>query len=217
MWSYYGGKSKIVKKYPAPKYPIIIEPFAGTARYSLLYPNHQIILNDSYKIITDIWNYLIKATQEQIKNLPEMKKGDDVRDLDISNVEKNLMGFMVNRGVAYPHNIYTTWPAKNNEIRKTKERIIKNLEKIRHWKIYNQDYLTLGNTECTWFIDPPYQYGGDHYIENRINYEQLANWCKSRKGQIIVCENTKANWLPFRPLVTLHGQKHTTIEAIYIH
>jgi site-specific DNA-adenine methylase len=35
MWSYYGGKSKIVQYYPDPKYDTIIEPFAGSAQYSL--------------------------------------------------------------------------------------------------------------------------------------------------------------------------------------
>lgn len=37
MFSYYGSKSKIVNYYPPPKENIIIEPFAGSARYSLKY------------------------------------------------------------------------------------------------------------------------------------------------------------------------------------
>ena len=35
MWSYYGRKSKFINLYPKPKHNIIIEPFAGTAVYSL--------------------------------------------------------------------------------------------------------------------------------------------------------------------------------------
>ena len=39
--------------------------------------------------------------------------------------------------------------------------------------------------------------------------------CETRRGQVIVCENTKATWLPFQPLIQLSGQKHTTTEAIW--
>ena len=48
-----------------------------------------------------------------------------------------------------------------------------------------------------------------------IDYNDLAEWCKSRNGQIIVCENTKADWLDFKPLAELKGQLHTTMEAIW--
>jgi len=34
MFSYYGSKSKIVDYYPPPKHKRIIEPFAGSARYT---------------------------------------------------------------------------------------------------------------------------------------------------------------------------------------
>ena len=35
MFSYYGSKSKIIKKYPKPIYNDIIEPFAGSSCYSI--------------------------------------------------------------------------------------------------------------------------------------------------------------------------------------
>jgi len=215
MFSYYGSKSKIVKKYPPPLYDIIVEPFAGSARYSLLYNDKQVILNDSYRVIYNIWKYLITATEQQINDLPVMVKGDDVRDLNITDVEKELMGFMVNRGVAYPHNIYTTWPSDTNEIQKCKNRILNYLDKIRHWQIRNEDYRKLENIEATWYIDPPYQKGGERYIKNHIDYVQLAEWCKSRKGQVIVCENGDADWLDFEFLSSLQGQKKKTNELIW--
>ncbi len=42
MFSYYGSKSKIVKHYPPPEYDTIIEPFAGSARYALMYYNKNV-------------------------------------------------------------------------------------------------------------------------------------------------------------------------------
>ncbi|KKK76293.1 hypothetical protein LCGC14_2865080, partial [marine sediment metagenome] len=37
MWPYFGSKQSLVKYYPAPEYSDIIEPFAGSAKYSLKY------------------------------------------------------------------------------------------------------------------------------------------------------------------------------------
>lgn len=42
---------------------------------------------------------------------------------------------------------------------------------------------------------------GDGYSKNcgasTMNFEKLAVYAKSRKGQTIVCEKEGANWLPF--------------------
>lgn len=215
MFSYYGSKSKLVNYYPKPDYPLIIEPFAGSARYSIKYCDIQVWVNDLYTVLYDIWVYLTTATPSQIKSIPELERGDDVRCLDIPEIEKNLLGFMVNRGVSYPRHILTKWPSESNEIAKVKQRILNYLPKIRHWYVTNLSYNQLPNIDATWFIDPPYQVGGDRYMENQIDYDDLADWCKSRKGQIIVCENDGGTWLPFRPLKQLHGQKRTTQEVIW--
>jgi len=215
MFSYYGSKSKIVKKYPKPIYDIIIEPFAGSARYSLLYADNQVILNDSYKVIADIWKYLINATESQIKNLPQLNKGDDLRNLNLSEVERNLMGFMVCYSTQYPRHIYTSWAHRDDEVGKCKRRIISNLERIRHWRILNKDYRDLENIEATWFIDPPYQNAKYRYVKDSINYDELANWCKSRYGQVIVCEKGGASWLPFKFLTKTMGQRRINYELIW--
>ena len=44
----------------------------------------------------------------------------------------------------------------------------------------------------------------------------MANWCKSRLGQVIVCENTKATWMNFKPILQIQGVSNTnTTEAIW--
>lgn len=215
MFSYYGSKSKISKYYPKPEYDIVIEPFAGSARYALEYPEKLVWLNDSYEVVYNIWVYLLNATSEQISALPQISKGDDIRELDISPVEKDLMGFMINMGVPYPHHIYTTWAARNDEVSRCKKRILKYLPKIRHWGLTCLSYEQLPNIEATWYIDPPYQNGGERYIHHAIDYTHLAEWCKSRRGQVIVCENSSADWMDFRPLVEMQGQRKRTTEVIW--
>ena len=107
--------------------------------------------------------------------------------------------------------------AKFNHWDRYKNFIAENLYKVKHWEIRNGDYTDLDNIEATWFIDPPYQYGWKYYRYNNkgIDYVKLADWCKNRNGQVIVCENTKADWLDFKPLVEMNGQLHKTMEAIW--
>jgi len=217
MWTYYGTKKKLAKYYPLPQYDIIVEPFAGAAQYSLYGDNwkKQVILIDKYPVIPIIWAYLISATPADILALPDLNVGDNVDNFtQLSQEEKWLIGFCINSASAMPKKtaqVRTQW-------NRSKKEIAENLYKIKHWKVMAGDYTEITSSkEATWFIDPPYQYGGIYYRYNnsKMDYQALSKWCLERKGQIIVCENTKADWLPFKPLVELRGQLHTTTEAIY--
>ncbi len=225
MWSYYGSKCKISKLYPKPKYDLIIEPFAGAAWYSVLYRTKNIFLNEKYKVIYDIWDWLInEAYPELILNNSNFYNEQDIRDIvNISKPHKDLIGFCINRGSVSPRNIVQKWScqvsSKPNWASTTNyqlKRIAKFLPEIKHWKVQYGDYKELPNVEATWFIDPPYQNGGEYYIENDIDYFDLAEWCKNRKGQVIVCENSKADWLEFKPLINILGQRQKSIESIWL-
>jgi hypothetical protein len=214
MWSYYGSKSKIVNYYPKPKYKKIIEPFAGSARYSLLYFENDILLYDKYPKIVKLWKYLQSASVGDILGLPDMEYGQNVNMFNLTEEEKFLIGFCINGGSARPKKTVSKFQSWN----KDKIKIANSLYKIRHWNIQEGDYQSIENGSATWFIDPPYQNGGQYYVKSNkdINFDNLANWCKSRNGQIMVCENTKANWLPFKPLVEMQGLKHKTTESMYL-
>ena len=71
-------------------------------------------------------------------------------------------------------------------------------------EIRQGDYRDAPDMEATWFIDPPYQHHGSRYYHGSsgIDYPRLAEWAQSRTGQVIVCEASPADWLPFVPFVT---------------
>lgn len=216
MWSYYGRKTKVIDCYPSPKYDKIIEPFAGTAVYSLYQDNWKkdVLLVDMYDIVIDVWHYLQQAKPEDILSLPEMNYHDNVdMHTQLSKEEKWLIGFNINGGSAQPKK--TTM--KFNVWNRNKPIIANNLHKIKHWTIRKDDYRNIDNVNATWYIDPPYQFGGEYYRHNNknIDYKGLSEWCKTRNGQIIVCENTKADWMDFKPLKKMKGILHTTTEAIW--
>ena len=59
MFYYYGRKEKVFKYYSPPKYDTIIEPFAGSAVYSLKNYEKNIIILDKDERIINIWKYYI--------------------------------------------------------------------------------------------------------------------------------------------------------------
>lgn len=219
MWSYYGTKKRIAKHYPEPRHNTIIEPFCGAAQYSLYGDNWKkdVWLNDKYRVVYELWKWLIfEATEWEILALPDMEAGDKVDDhTQLCNEERYLIGFCINSGSAQPKKTV----AKYNSWNRAKVEISENLYKVKHWIVSNYNYNVIENIEATWFIDPPYQYGGEWYqssVNNKkLDYGRLAEYCNNRNGDVIVCENSKADWLPFRPLVEMNGQLHKTMEVIW--
>ena len=48
FFSYFGSKYRLAKCYPQPQCDEIVEPFAGSAGYALLYPEKQVTLYEIY-------------------------------------------------------------------------------------------------------------------------------------------------------------------------
>ena len=218
MFSYYGSKSKIVDYYPPPKHKRIIEPFAGSARYSLKYWQNDVLIVDKYEVVIQVWKYLQQATKKDILGLPELKQGDNINDFNLSDDEKALMRFCIVQGSASGQNTPSSQYYLRGIHKQNINRIVENIDKIRHWEIKLGSYDELENEEATWFIDPPYQFGGKYYKESskNIDFKKLADWCKTRNGQAIVCENTKADWMDFKPVIQIQGARNTdTVEAIW--
>lgn len=221
MWSYYGAKGNIIGLYPPPKHGLIIEPFAGTGRYALKYWERDVVLMDKYDVIVKIWQWLQSCSKDDLLAMPRfIKKGQYLDDLKFECEEaKLLMGFLIGKGSERPRKKASNRMSvhRPNHANYHIQQIAKSLHKIKHWTILEGDYRSLENKEATWFIDPPYYKGGDSYVVNNksIDYSELAVWCQERKGQVIVCENTSANWLPFKELKKQKGSVRTTTEVIW--
>jgi hypothetical protein len=212
MFSYYGTKKRLAKLYPTPKYNTIIEPFAGAAGYSLLYPEKNVILYDTNPKICAVWEYLIKSTKQDILNLPDIITGQQVTDFNLSNAEKYLIGFCINPGSTCPK----ITASKRSKWAKYKATIADTVDKIKHWKIIKNTYENIPNQEVTWHIDPPYQKAGKYYFGyNKMNYNKLGQWCKERLGQVMVCENQGADYLPFEFLTIHQGSMQSNIEVVW--
>lgn len=222
MWSYYGTKTNVAKFYPRPKYDKIIEPFSGTARYSLRYFEKDIHIIDKYEVMIKIWKWLQQCQPNDILKLPRLKIGDRIDECKIGIPEAELLiGFLCGYATVTPRKTMTAAKLTDrpNFLEFTYHRIATNLFKIRHWKIECGDYSISPDDECTWFIDPPYQImGGNHYKHgsSQINYLELGEWCRNRRGQVIVCEGVGADWLDFEPITTQQTSRGKSTELIWI-
>lgn len=205
FFSYYGGKWRATPYYPKPEFRKIIEPFAGSAGYSVRYPDRKVFLADINPIVVEVWRYLITVKESEIRKLPVTITDTDT--LNICQEAKWLIGFWLNRGSVAPRARPSTWMKSgvrpNSDWGEAiRERIASQVQFIRHWKVARRSYQNISpDKKATWFVDPPYESApGRVYTFDRIDYDHLATWCRQLSGQVIVCERTGANWLPFREL-----------------
>jgi hypothetical protein len=136
-----------------------------------------------------------------------------------------LVGFWLNSGSAGPRKRPSKWMRSGvrpgsfwgDRVRRT---IASQVEAIRHWDVRNCSYEDAPDVRATWFVDPPYQEAGTHYRfgSKGLNYEALGAWCRSRKGQVIVCENEGATWLPFRELANVKTARkgRRSAESVWV-
>ncbi len=211
FFSFYGGKWGAAPHYPEPRYDTVIEPFAGSAGYAVRHYARRVHLYDIDEKIIATWHYLIGASERDIRALPLMRAGDHVDDLPVSQEARWLIGWWLNKGMTAPCNIPSRWmreplPGRLETFwgEGVRERLARQVEYIRHWRADLGSYESAQDVAATWFIDPPYSgAAGSRYRHgNRdIDYRALAQWCRSRRGQAIVCENVGADWLPFEPFM----------------
>lgn len=210
FFRYYGAKWALSRRgvYQAPSFGRLVEPFAGSAGYSCAHHRREVVLLDRSPVICGVWRWLLAATPEEIRRLP--CPIDEVPPTLPQEV-RWFLGFWIGLGTATPRKRASKWArasvrSGSGWTPRTRDRIAHQVEAIRHWRIVEGGYELAGEQPATWFIDPPYQgRPGSYYPGPRLDYDQLGRWCRTRPGQVIVCEATGARWLPFTPLATVSG------------
>jgi len=223
---FFGSKWKAAPLYPAPRFNRVIEPFAGSAGYSGHYHERDVVLVERDPIIAGLWRWLIKATGDDVLSLP-LEIPTTVRDLGLDPGPAALIGFWCNKGAAAPMQSPAAWMRGGTRPtafwgEKIRTRIADQVGMIKHWTVIEGDYTDAPAKEATYFVDPPYaNKAGSYYRMKFTNHAALGDWCRTRPGQVIVCENDGATWLPFRHfrMIKSNPSKHgkgTSSEAIWL-
>lgn len=238
FFCFYGGKWRAAPRYPAPKHRIIVEPFAGAAGYSTRYPDRQVILVEKDPTIAALWRYLVKVSPDELRALPDIPHDKSTDDFpELAPEARSLIGFWLNKGNAQPCKRPSMWMRNADEPwmsgkyarsgsywgPRIRETLARQVEAIRHWEIREGDYSSAPQVVATWFVDPPYQLAGTHYrcSSRGLEFGELASWCRSRRGQVMVCENVGAGWLPFEPFGNIKSNpskrgKGKSAEALWL-
>lgn len=229
FWTYYGGKWRSAPRYPAPEHDTIVEPFAGSAGYALRYWDRRVVLVEKDPVIAGIWRYLLRARPSEIRSIPLLGLDQTVDDLGpVAEEAKLLVGFWLRTGSETPRSRPSPWMKEGRWPHRfwgerARERIARQVELVRHWRIIEGGYRRAPDIRATWFVDPPYQKAGASYRHgsSRLNYSRLGGWVRSRKGLVIACENEGATWLPFEPFFVsasnmTNGQRQVSREAIWV-
>ena len=222
MFAYYGSKRALASRYPVPKYRLIVEPFAGSAAYALHHwKDHDVWINDLDVDVYRLWCYLQRAPKEELQMLPRLATGQRISDHNFLTAEQRLfLSFHASVGSKAKASRDKVSGFASASLKRARLAAARSLHKIAGWRITNFDYSSLENVEATWFIDPPYKGAAgmeyDH-SSDRIDYEELRDWCLSRRGQVIVCEMETAIWLPFRMLRRVAGAvKRPYAEVVFV-
>jgi hypothetical protein len=220
LFPFYGSKWRDAKRYPAPG-SLVIEPFAGSAGYSLWHEPERVILYDVDPCVVGVWRYLIGADPERVYALPDLDLGQSTDELDVTQAERWLIGFWLNRGSATPKKTQTAYSRRTDRAQlvwseRARERIASSVHRIRHWQVSLGQYDWVPrDPRATFFVDPPYLLRGKHYRCHRVDHAAIGQWAMRLPGTVIVCEQAGANWLPFRYLATIKSTKARSVEVVW--
>ncbi len=203
MWYFYGRKKKIARTYQPPRHPVIVEPFAGSASYSLHGENwrRKVILVERDPQLAALWRWVIQeATPEDILSFPDPEIGEKTHHL-LHILHSASKRWWTYRNFKFTDQARAAWMASKGYMASC-------VPKVKHWEVLEGDYTIAPDVEATWFVDPPYQGEpglGYRYGSDLLDYSALGQWVQTRQGQVVACEGGGATWLPFRPHRTLVG------------
>lgn len=210
MFYYYGGKAAAAHRYPPPRFGTIVEPFAGAAGYSMhhlaTHGVERIILQERNPRVVEVWNRLLAMTPAEVLAYPLPDAGQETTDLFL------ILASASNASLGCSKMTITA---------RAREAIAGQLRRVARLlpaaqarvEIHEGDYRDVPRLdEATYFVDPPYAVPdelaggssrGDGYGPHgarSIDFPALGQWCRELPGQVIVCEASGADWLPFEPL-----------------
>lgn len=242
-FGYFGAKHGLARFYPPPKYSTVIEPFAGSAAYSCYWTRQglvkHVILIDKNPRVVALWHRLQKMTVNELYAIPSPIKGDRTLEPLIAAASgQQGMAVMSGKSRQITDRMVASWP-------NLRHRIEAMLPFIKDWEVCVGDYSSVESGVFTWFVDPPYKprlgndqtsmsAGGAWYAggawhpgasfnfgsQFEGSYDELGDWCKSLSGQVVVCEQEPADWLPFVPFRRQRngvgaGTGSTRTEVVY--
>lgn len=77
FFPYYGSKYRAAIRYGPPRRDEVVEPFAGSACYSVFYEPPRVRLYDRAEAICSLWDWLIHCSLDDVRRIPLAFRDDD--------------------------------------------------------------------------------------------------------------------------------------------
>jgi hypothetical protein len=208
LFKWFGSKWSASKLYPKPEHQIIIEPYAGSAGYSLNYSDRDVYIYDSHPALGKLWPWLIHAaTQQLILDIPiNLPVGTNIRTIGLSEGQQLLLRMWQRTNNCSDCWTVSKWGSLPGQwTANTRARVAEEVSGIKHWKWGDLGSSWKWSTPATWHIDPPYLY--NYRYGCKFDHEDLAVKVSriASDSLIIVCEATcpktgqVPSYLPFQP------------------
>lgn len=225
-FAYYGAKHGLAGKYPPPAHSTIVEPFAGSAAYSVRHAARvdRVILIDADPAVVELWHRVKSMTADDLDAVDDAVTRDRTSDPLLGGLAggTTLHAVLGGKSRQITPRMRQDWPS-------VRRRIAGFLAHAHKFDIKHGSYADADDIQATWFVDPPYQTSDDlgAWVAGNayrcgaaaLDFAHLGGWCRTRRGQVIVCEQSPASWLPFSPLARQHngvaGNGATRTEVIW--
>ena len=187
LFKWFGSKWLAAKHYPPPLYSRIVEPYAGSAGYSLRHVEQQVVIWDNDPNLQVLWPWLIsEATEAAIREIPtDLPEGVDIRTLGLSSGQAMLLKHWQrtnNVGDCWTTSPWGNKPGQWTE--NTRARVGEEIEQIHHWEFRPPDFSEV----ATYFFDPPYLFNYRYRNGHDFDHKELSRAARFIRGQVIVCE-----------------------------
>lgn len=231
LFKWFGSKWQSARHYPEPEHDRIVEPFAGSAGYSLNHVDRQVTIWEDDPNLFALWTWLLGALGQEILDIPVgVPVGVDIRTIGLNRGQQLLLKHWQrtnNVGECWTISPWGHLPGQWTE--NTRARVAEEVYAIRHWQLAPP--IDLIDLPSTWFVDPPYLY---NYRYRKglpdFDYDALSSFVQTvhSSSLVIVCEASRKSdgaapgYLNFQPShrsVTSRrkpSQSHHSNELIYI-
>lgn len=201
-FAYYGAKHGLARRYPTPRHDVVVEPFAGSAAYSVHHAariGHAILIDADEKVV-ELWREMQRMSAADVDHIGSQLNRDRIDHPLLAGLAggTTMAAVLAGKTRQVTPRMRHDWPSVCTRIKSA-------LPYIRGWEIIHGSYHDAPDIDATWFVDPPYQENGTmagsgyRCPASAIDFDHLADWCRDRLGFTVVCEQSPANWLPFHP------------------
>lgn len=230
LFKCFGSKWMSSRHYPPPVDGRIVEPFAGSAGYSLRYaPAVERVVVSEHGDLYDLWSWLIdEATEADVRDIPlGLTPGTDILEVGLTRGQSLLLKNWQRTNNVGDCWTVSPWGNKPGQwTANTRARVAEEIALLKgKWAVSANPWIYIGGT---FFIDPPYQYNYGYRCP-RLHYDALGWRVRKLEARLViaceaVCPKTGRlpDYLPFEPShlqVTSRRKAHNnhhSKELVYI-